>query len=93
MYSYGGRMKAMQLYIKYNQSISSAIREPGYPTKTMLLRWYKENIVTGDLKNVYKEERKYSETQKQLALEFYLERCIARTAGVLGSPSRSLLQN
>ncbi len=95
MYSYEDRMKAVQLYIKYDHSISSVICKLGYPTKTMLLRWYKEYMATGDLRKVYKKEPKYSEEQKQMALAYYLEhgRCIARTARVLGYPSRSLLQN
>ena len=38
MYSYEDRMKAVQLYIKYDHSISSVICKLGYPTKTMLLR-------------------------------------------------------
>ena len=95
MYSYEERTKAVQLYIKYDHSISSVRHELGYPSKTMLRRWYRENNQTSDLKKASKRKPKYTEEQKSKSLEHYLEhgRCIARTARALGYPSRQRLQN
>lgn len=42
MYTYEERMKAVQLYIKYNHSLASVIAEPGYPSHQALLVWYRE---------------------------------------------------
>jgi transposase-like protein len=42
MYSYEDRMKAVELYIKYDLSAAATIRELGYPNRKMLARWYKE---------------------------------------------------
>ena len=42
MYSYEERMKAVKLYIKYDLCAADTIRELGYPSRKMLVRWYKE---------------------------------------------------
>jgi len=94
MYSYEDRIRAVELYIKYDHSVSAVRHELGYPTKTMLLRWYKEYLENGDLIRESKKKPKYSEEQKSHALEYYLThgRCIAQTARTLGYPSRQRLQ-
>lgn len=42
MYSYEDRLKAVNLYIKYDLSAADTVRELGYPNYKMLLRWYKK---------------------------------------------------
>ncbi len=49
MYSYQDRIKAVKLYIKYDLSPSTTVRELGYPTRRMLVKWYKEYQETNDL--------------------------------------------
>ena len=41
MYSREERMKAIELYIKYDKSIAAVIHELGYPSRGLLPRWYK----------------------------------------------------
>ena len=40
MYSREERMKAVELYIKYDKSAAAAIRELGYPDRHTLRSWY-----------------------------------------------------
>jgi putative transposase len=42
MYSYEDRIKAVELYIKYDKSAAATVQELGYPSYKMLIRWYKE---------------------------------------------------
>ena len=44
MYSREKFMRAVELYLKYDKSVASAIRELGYPTRKMLPRWYKRYL-------------------------------------------------
>jgi putative transposase len=39
MHSYEERMKAVQLFIKYDLSVADTIREPGYPTVSGIIKW------------------------------------------------------
>ncbi len=39
MYSREERMKAIELYIKYDKNIAAVIRELGYPNRGALPRW------------------------------------------------------
>ena len=49
MYSYEKRLRAVKLYIKYDHSLSAAIRELGYPSHQAMLQWYRKYITQGDL--------------------------------------------
>ena len=40
MYSREERMRAVELYIKYDKSAADAIRELGYPDRHTLRSWY-----------------------------------------------------
>ena len=44
MYSREKRKKAIELYLKYDKSVATVIRELGYQTRKMLPRWYKEYL-------------------------------------------------
>lgn len=59
MYSYEERMRAVQLYIKYEHSLTAVMNELGYPSHQMLLRWYREYKETGSLHDTHTRKEKY----------------------------------
>ena len=75
MYTYEQRMTAVNLYIKYYHNAAAVIRELGYPNRHVLVRWFKECDATGDLHRKSRSggKSKFSEEQKQKALQFYQE--------------------
>ncbi len=93
MYSYEDRLRAVQLYIKLGKRLGLTIGQLGYPTKNALKTWHREYEQRNDLAAGYGRPPRYSQTQKERAVEHYLEhgRCIAATIKSLGYPSRSLL--
>ena len=94
MYSCEERVRAVKLYIKLDKRISATIIQLGYPTKNALKTWYREYEQRQDVSTGYVRSRqKYSEAQKRLAVDHYLDhdRCIAGTIRALGYPSRGLL--
>lgn len=93
MYSYEDRLRAVQLYIKLGKRLGLAIRQLGYPTKNALITWYREYEQRHDLPTGYVRQPRYSQVDKQRAVEHYLEhgRCIAATIKALGYPCRPLL--
>jgi transposase InsO family protein/transposase-like protein len=95
MYSREKRKKAIELYLKYDKSVATVIRELGYPTRKMLPRWYKEYLKEQETGIVRHARRsKYSMEQKKVAVEYYFERgqCLSRTVRALGYPSRDQLR-
>lgn len=93
MYSYEDRLRAVQLYIKLGKRIGLTIRQLGYPTKNALKTWYREYDQSRELRVGYTRPAKFSEAEKERAVEHCLEhgRCIAATIKALGYPCRSLL--
>ena len=93
MYTEEEKLRAVQLYIKYDLSTNSVIREIGYPSRNMLPRWYKEYIKTGTLRCSKNHNRKYSEDQRQKALEYYFKhgRNRGKTIQALGYPGKTVL--
>ena len=93
MYSYEDRLRAVRLYIKLGKRVGLTIRQLGYPTKNALKSWHREYEQRLDLPAGYVRQPRYSQAQKERAVEHYLEhgRCIAATIKALGYPSRSLL--
>ena len=45
MFSHEERVKAIQLFLKYDCSYAATIRELGYPSVGALRKWYKEYFV------------------------------------------------
>lgn len=73
MYSYEDRVRAVELYLKLGKRIKATIRQLGYPTKNSLKAWYEEFEKSGDLQKEYvRGKPKYSEAQKNVALEHYM---------------------
>ena len=93
MYSYEDRVKAVELYIKYERSAADTIRELGYPSRKMLRLWHKEYTEAGELHLCFGKQSKYSQEQKAQAIDYYLDRgrSISRTIRTIGYPSRETL--
>lgn len=93
MFSYEERIKAVKLLLQYDMSYSTVIRELGYPSKQSLWNWYNEFSQNGDLHQDYIKQPKFSEDEKQRAVNYYLEhgRSVSRTVKKLGYPSRPVL--
>ena len=94
MYSYGAKMKAVRLYIRFGRASAAAIRELGYPSRTMLRAWYYEFVESGDLRQGFHRVSKYSNQQKQIAVEHFLShgRCVSKSIAALGYPHREVLK-
>ncbi len=96
MYSYEDRIRAVELYIKLGKRVRPTIGQLGYPTKNALKGWYREYEQRFDLPVGYAgREPKYSQAQKEAAVEHYLthDRCIAATMRALGYPGRETLSS
>jgi transposase InsO family protein/transposase-like protein len=96
-YSREERAVALQLHLEHNKSISEVICALGYPERSTLFRWLKihrDELRTGEIKEINKRERKYSTAQKQTAVNHYLStgRCYSNTVSSLGYPSRPTLR-
>jgi len=79
MYSYADRLRAVELYIRLGKRLNATIRQLGYPTKNALKGWYSEYVQHLDLRTQpVARAPKFSEAQKQAALEHYRthDRCI-----------------
>jgi transposase InsO family protein len=97
MYTKEERQRAIELFIKYGKSATSTIRELGYPSRGMMLRWYKDYLEeqeTGIEKALGKRREKYTKEQKEKAIEHYVDhgKNFSRTIRALGYPSRPLLR-
>lgn len=92
MYTLEERMKAISLYFKWGRNSAAVRRELGYPSKKALKLWVKEYESTGSLHDRYRPRRpKYSEEQKQAAVQYYLEhgRNLQRSIRALGYPHKA----
>ena len=94
MYSYAERMRAIKLYIKYDLGMAATLRKLGYPSKNALKQWYAEYMENGDLHNHSAKKSKYSSSQKEAAVAYYVEHghSIARTIKAIGYPCRDVLR-
>ncbi len=94
MYSYSDRLRAVELYVRLGMRLNATIRQLGYPTKNALRGWYREYVENLDLRmQPVARVPKYSEAQKQAALEHFrtYDRCISATMRALGYPGRGTL--
>lgn len=95
MYSFEDRMKAVQLFLKYDCCPSAVIHELGYPSRGMLYNWIKEYQETGSLRSDDMLGKvKYSKEQRKQAVEYYLGhgQSYSRTIRALGFPGRTVLR-
>ncbi len=94
MYSYADRLRAVELYIRLGKRVKATIRQLGYPTKNALKSWYREYEQRRDLCVRYPARTpKYSDEQKQAALEHYRthDHCISAMIRAVGYPGRGTL--
>ena len=93
MFSYEERLKAVKLYLKYN-SWMAVINELGYPTVNALRGWVKEYKQKGDLHSNSIRTPKYTEEDKEKAINHYLTtgKNMAKTLRELGYPNRDYLK-
>ena len=69
MYSYGDRIRAVELYLKLGKRIAATLRPLGYPTKNSLLSWYREYQECRDLESACVcRKSKYSTEQNYAAV-------------------------
>lgn len=93
MYSREEKIRAVELFIRYDLSPASVIRELGYPCRATLYAWHEEYLANGcDIPSV-NNHRRYTEEQRRAAVDHFFEhgRCLARTMRALGYPSQELL--
>lgn len=65
MYSREEKLKAVELFIKYDKSPASAIRELGYPCRATLYAWHEEYLANGCRMPSTSAHRRYTEDQKR----------------------------
>lgn len=95
MYSYEERMKAVNLYIKYEHSLATTIQELGYPSPKALYKWFQEFEKSGELHQHSRRSQQFTLAEKQIAVDHYLEygRNYSRTVRMLGYPNRETLRS
>lgn len=93
MYTREDKLKAVELFIKYDFSPQSVINELGYPCRGSLYNWHREYLANGNDIPDANPYLRYSEGLKRAAVDHYFEhgRCLARTCRMLGYPSKELL--
>ena len=84
-------MTGVDLYVRYERCAADVIRELGYPSRGMLPVWYRERLEeerTGRQSTRGKRYRRYTDEQKQAAVDHYLGhgRRLKRTMRALGYP-------
>lgn len=92
MYSYEDKMRAIELYLRYDRSAAAIINELGYPNRHTLRLWHMEFAENGDLGRG--RHRRCDDLQKMAAVDHFFDRgqCLARTVRQLGYPkSKELL--
>jgi transposase-like protein len=98
MYSREKRMRAIELYIKYEKSPADVIRELGYPDRKMLRVWYRMYLVEQETgvpyEKRYTKVPRFSQAEQEAAVRHYLEhgRNFSRTVRALGYPNRETLR-
>jgi transposase-like protein len=92
MYSNADKLKAVRLFHQYDQAWATVLRELGYPSRSTLKLWVKQYAVDPHAFDE-RSRGKFSTKQHKAAVDYYFDhgRSSARTARILGYPSRSLL--
>lgn len=92
MYLYEDRLRAVELYIKLGKRVRLTIRQFGDPTKNALKGWYQVYARDAAMPAGYARQPRYSQVQRDLAVEHYQAhgRCLTATIRALGCPSRTV---
>ena len=93
MYSLEEKMYALDVLKKLKGNTRAAVRVLGYPSRTALLQWQAEFCETGEIHSKSKYKPRYSETEIQFAVEYYMTHGmnISRTVKDIGYPCRQVL--
>ena len=93
MYSREEKVRAVELFVKYDMSPASVVRELGCPARATLCAWYDEYLENGGDIPPQSKRRRCSDEQKRVAVDHFFEhgQCLARTLRALGYPSQELL--
>lgn len=87
MYGAEQRKKAIETFARFGCSAADTIAELGYPNRNTLRNWWKEYQIGGDefLERGHRRS-KYSDEEKQDAVDYYLEhgKSLARTIRAMG---------
>lgn len=90
MFTEAEKIRAIELYFKYGKKLAPVVLELGYPSKRNLRRWIRLWKASGGATEVIRRKPRYSDAQKQTAVEHYLNHscCLAFTSRTLGYPCR-----
>lgn len=93
MFTEEEKIRAIELYFKYGKKLAPVVRELGYPSKRNLRRWIRSWEAGGGAKESIRHKHRYSDEQKQVAVEHYLNHggCLAFTSRALGYPCTNVL--
>ena len=93
MFTEEEKIRAIELYFKYGKKLAPVVRELGYPSKRNLRRWIRSWEAGGGAKESIRHKHRYSDEQKQVAVEHYLNHgcCLAFTSRALGYPCTDVL--
>lgn len=93
MFTEEEKIRAIELYFKYGKKLAPVVRELGYPSKRNLRRWIRSWEAGGGVKESIRHKPRYSDVQKQVAVEHYLNHgcCLAFTSRTLGYPCSDVL--
>ena len=72
MFTKEQKIRAIELYFKYGKKLAPVIRELGYPSKRNLRRWSRSWEAGVGGKESIRHKHHYSDEQKQVAVEHYL---------------------
>ena len=72
MFTEDEKIRAIELYFKYGKKLAPVVRELGYPSKRNLRRWIRSWEAGGGAKESIRHKHRYSDEQKQVAVEHYL---------------------
>ena len=93
MYSLEERLLAIRTYYEMGKNAKATVRRLGYPDESNISRWVKEYERDHDLHEHRVHYSKYTDAEKQRAIEYYYTHGQngLQTVKALGYPSRSLL--
>ncbi|CAD5751010.1 hypothetical protein ESCOMA231M_19840 [Escherichia coli] len=66
------KIRPIELYFQYGKMQAPVVRELGYPAKRNLRRWIRSWEAGGGVKESIRHKSRYSDEQKQVAVEHYL---------------------
>ena len=88
-YSHEQRKKAVQYYLEHGSSIERTVKDLDYPSESQLRYW-----ILCDSSETKDVNKKYTDEQKRIAIQYYLEngKSLAATIRKLGYPSANQLR-